>query len=378
MMSYELKPYQNLAVFDESDGLLTNTLRFMKSPRHQRLFVLKSIMGSGKTVIASTFLEELLESDDPIRVSKNICVIWLSKGNAGLHMQSTDKLRKVIASKDIHIYGIRDSDDFNAERFNDKDIYVINWEKLNNKKNGDLTNNLFVESENKNLCSAIRNSPDVEFIFIIDEFHQNYDTPSYNKIIEFFNPYVIIGMSATPSDKQMSKADAKYTIPVESVINEGMVKKGICFNTASDYTNDEISEYNSVDEFFLKLSIRQRDLLEEKFRKVGSNIIPLLLIQFNDDKSNEEIVKVKNILDKLYDNNRNNSYAIWISETDNKNDKLRSSNDIISGLNENKVRILLFKQAVATGWDCPRAHVLLRYRKIVTKKDADAISSFDV
>ena len=377
-MNYELKPYQEAAVYDEADGLLANTLRFLKSPKHKRLFVLKSIMGSGKTIIASEFIEAILDSTDSARADKEICIIWLSKGNAGLHMQSSKKLQQAIADKNIHIYGIRDSADFNAERFYDKDVYVINWEKINNLKDGELVNNLFVDSEMQNLRSAKRNSPNVEYIIIIDEFHMNYGTDSYKKIVEFFDPHVIVGMSATPSDEQMAKADARYTIPVADVINEGMVKKGICFNTATNYTDDEISEYDTIDEFFLRMALRQRDILEEKFRAAGSDVIPLLLIQFNDDKSNEDIINVKELLDKEYNCNRDTTYAIWISETDNKKDRLRSSDDIINGLDTNNVRVLLFKQAVATGWDCPRAHVLLRYRRVATRKDTDAISAFDV
>ena len=376
MMSYELKSYQKTAVYDKADGLLANTLRFLNSRTHQRLFVLKAIMGSGKTIIASEFIEAILNSKDPDRTDKELCVIWLSKGNAGLHMQSSEKLKRAIDDKNIHIYGIRESADFNADRFYDKDVYVINWEKINNLKDGKLVNNLFEDSEMKNLPSAKRNSPNVEFIFIIDEFHMNYGTESYKKIVDFFNPHVIIGMSATPSDEQMAKADAKYTIPVAEVIAEGMVKKGICFNTAINYTDDEISACKTIDEFFLRLALRQRDILEKKYQAVRSTVIPLLLIQFNDDKTNEDIIKVKDILDKECDNNRNDVYAIWISETDNKKDKLRSPDHIIQGLDNNTVKILLFKQAVATGWDCPRAQVLLRYRRVTTRKDAD--SSFDI
>ena len=374
-MAYRLKHYQETAVYDEADGLLANTLRFLRSPKHQRLFVLKSIMGSGKTIIASEYIEAILNSSDPARAGKELCIIWLSKGNAGLHMQSGEKLRKAIEDRDIHIYSIRDSTDFNADRFYDKDVYVINWEKINNLKDGELVNNLFVESESKNLRSAKRNSPDTEFIFIIDEFHMNYGTESYKKIISFFDPHVIIGMSATPSDEQMAKADAKYSIPVAEVIEEGMVKKGICFNTANNY---EISAYDTIDEFFLRLALRQRDILEEKYRAAGSGVIPLLLIQFNDDKTNEDIIKVKDILDREYDNNRGGVYAIWISETDNRKDRLRSPDHVIQRLDDNTVKILLFKQAVATGWDCPRAHVLLRYRRVATRKDANEVSSFDV
>lgn len=377
-MGYELKPYQAAAIYDEADGLLANTLRFLKSPRHKRLLVLKAIMGSGKTIIASDFIESILNSGDRARTGKELCIIWLSKGNAGLHMQSGEKLKKAITDKDIHVYGIRDSSDFNAERFYDKDVYVINWEKINNLKDGELVNNLFVESESRNLRSAKRKSPGVEFIFIIDEFHLNYGTESYKKIIDFFNPYIIIGMSATPSDEQMAKADARYCVPVADVIAEGMVKKGICFNTASNYTDDEISAYDTIDEFFLRLALRQRDILEGKYRAAGSKVIPLLLVQFNDDKTNEDIIRVRNILDEIYDRNRDGTYAIWISETDNKKDKLRSPDHMIEGLDSNKVRVLLFKQAVATGWDCPRAHVLLRYRRVATRKDANEVSAFDV
>ena len=377
-MAYELKPYQDVAVYDETDGILPNILRFLKSDKYQRLFVLKSIMGSGKTIIASECIEALLESDDPARTNKELCVIWLSKGNAGLHMQSSEKLARAIKSKDIHVYGIKDSADFNADRFNDKDVYVINWEKINNLKDGELVNNLFVESENKNLRLALRNSKDVEFVIFIDEFHLNYNTASYKKIIDFFNPHVIIGMSATPSDSQMTAADFKYTVPVEDVKAEGMVKKGVCFNTASDYSDNEISQYDTLDEFFLRLALRQRNILEEKYRNEGSDIIPLLLIQFNDDKKNEDIIRVKDILDREYDNNRHNDYAIWISEADNKKDKLRSPDNVIANLDSNAVKILLFKQAIATGWDCPRAHVLLKYRRVATKKDANTISSFDI
>lgn len=377
-MGYELKPYQKTAVYDAADGLLANTLRFLKSPKHQRLFVLKAIMGSGKTIIASEFIEAILNSNDTARTDKKLCVIWLSKGNAGLHMQSSEKLEKAIGDRNIHIYGIRESTDFNADRFYDKDVYVINWEKINNLKDGELVNNLFVDSEMKNLRSAKRNSPDVEYICIIDEFHLNYGTDSYKKIIEFFDPHVIIGMSATPSDAQMARADARYYIPVADVIAEGMVKKGVCFNTATDYTDDEISQYDTIDEFFLRLAIRQRDILEQKYRVAGSDVIPLLLIQCNDDKSNEDIIRVKDILDKEYDNNKDDVYAIWISETDNKKDRLRSPDHVIQGLANNSVRILLFKQAVATGWDCPRAHVLLRYRRVATRKDANTTSAFDI
>ncbi|MBE5825302.1 MAG: hypothetical protein E7307_01565 [Butyrivibrio sp.] len=376
----ELMDYQKLAIYDEADGLLPRSIAFLKSEIRQRLIILKAITGSGKTCIAAKYIEELLESKEDIRLSKNLCVIWLSKGNANLHIQSGNKLKEYIKAKDIVINNIEDSADFIAERFNDKDVYVVNWEKLNNidKETGELSNNLFARSDERNFSSAIKNSEDVDFIFVIDEFHTNYDTESYRKIVNLFNPHFILGMSATPSLKQLSEANHKYVIKVADVIAEHMIKKGICFNTIKDFDESAIDRYDSIDEFFLRIALEQRDRLEAKYRKAQSNVTPLLLVQFDDDKNNTDIIRIKNILDKKYSENANNDYAIWISETDNKKDKLRSDDIVIKNLSKNEVKVLLFKQAVATGWDCPRAHILLRYRRVVTRKDTDEVSSFDI
>ena len=54
---------------------------------------------------------------------------------------------------------------------------------------------------------------------------------------------------------------------------------------------------------------------------------------------------------------KNGKLAIWLSED--KSDSL----DEISDFNSN-VEFLLFKQAIDTGWDCPRAHILIKLRDI--------------
>ena len=48
-------------------------------------------------------------------------------------------------------------------------------------------------------------------------------------------------------------------------------------------------------------------------------------------------------------------YIYWLS-----NDI--TNKELLETINENDVRYLVFKQAVATGWDCPRAQVLVKLR----------------
>ena len=171
-----LKDYQKLAIYDEADGLLPRSINYLKSDVHQRVLILKAITGSGKTVVAAKYIEELLNSTEDIRKNKNLCVIWLSKGNANLHIQSGNKLKEYIKTKDIYIHNIENSSDFNAECFNDKDVFVVNWEKLNNidQETGELSNNLFAKGDNWNFSSAIKNSEDIDFIFIIRIFYFIY------------------------------------------------------------------------------------------------------------------------------------------------------------------------------------------------------------
>ena len=358
----ELKRYQQKAIQSgRSDGLLPKTFDVLETEaEHSVIIVLKAITGSGKTVIASEYIEKVLTADPGDRGEKPICFIWLSKGNGMLHIQSSDKIKSYIKNPSIHVFGIEKSDDFRAVQFYDKDVYVINWEKLY------TDNNLVTETENHNLPSAIRNTPpDMRYILIVDEFHAGYKQETYQRIVKLFNPVIILGMSATPTNEQLVIAEKRVEIHVSDIQKEAMVKLGIKFNAQSELTN--ITDYETQDEYFLRLALARRDLLEEQYRAEGSDVTPLLLIQFDDEGRGKDveamIVSTIDILDNIYSNNENNDYAIWM---DVKKDSLikRSEDLIIKNLDTNRVKVLLFKQAIATGWDCPRAQIILRYRKI--------------
>ena len=99
--------------------------------------------------------------------------------------------------------------------------------------------------------------------------------------------------------------------------------------------------------------------MKHKYEIIGKHINPLLLIQLpNDDKqtmSDEENQIVEEVTQylKTYPNitTENHKMAIWLSS------KKENLDDIEK--EDNMVDVLLFKQAIALGWDCPRAAVLL-------------------
>lgn len=362
-----LKRYQEKAIQNgKGKGLLPPSFDALTSEEtEQTLIILKAITGSGKTVIASEYIERILTADKEDRGDSPICIIWLSKGNGMLHMQSSEKIKSYVRSASIHVNGIESSAVFTASQFYDNDVYVINWEKLY------TDNNLVTETENENILSALKNTPaDMRFIMIVDEFHAGYEQETYNRMVELFKPIIILGMTATPRIDQLAKADRKIIIPVKEIQDEAMVKIGIKFNAQTDLST--ISKYDTQEEYFLRLALKRRDLLEEQYRMEGSKIIPLLLIQFDDERNGKNVTaainSIINILDSEFSNNVNGDYAIWMDTQRNSN-IIRSKDEIIKNLDNNTVKVLLFKQAIATGWDCPRAQVILRYRKINDTSD---------
>lgn len=104
--------------------------------------------------------------------------------------------------------------------------------------------------------------------------------------------------------------------------------------------------------------------MAEAYRKEGVDINPLLLIQLpndgetmtGDDNSVKE--EVLTYLDSIKGINvANGKLAIWLSNEKTDNLQTITNPDDIA-------EVLLFKQAIALGWDCPRAAVLLIFRKI--------------
>jgi type III restriction enzyme len=94
------------------------------------------------------------------------------------------------------------------------------------------------------------------------------------------------------------------------------------------------------------------------------NINPLLLIQLPNDTSESMTAEdtkiadhVKQYLKVIHNiNEQNGKLAIWLS-----NEKANLPN---LEKDDNLAEVLLFKQAIALGWDCPRAAVLLIFRKL--------------
>jgi type III restriction enzyme len=203
-----------------------------------------------------------------------------------------------------------------------------------------------------------------EIVMIIDESHTHLSPLAQEKVINVVDPKIILNVSATPKNipsiEEIEEGSSAYvSVKREDVITEGLIKEKIAVQTEED-----LKKYKSkdLDEVLIDLGISKKEELESDFKTIKKNINPLVIIQLpNDDSKLKDIgqrTKEEVVLDYLRKKgvDIDKHVALWF-------DGKQKNMDTIT-YNESDIDFLLFKQAAGTGWDCPRAHILIMFREI--------------
>lgn len=345
---FALKPFQEDAISRMKDKFLS---LWKLGDRGLRL-TLKSPTGSGKTIMMAQFLRDIIS--DPRFTNTDCAFFWITNSD-NLAMQSKEKL--------LGYYGgaseisLLDLNDINEGMMPRNSVFFINWQKLVSKAQGNRK--LRTEGEQGfTFDTFLKNTHSVkrEVVLIIDEEHIASGTVLANELIHFvINPRIIIGVSATPQSSQFV-VDVKR----EDVVEAGLIKEKIIFQTEEDLNRKDFKNMDQ-DDILLELAFQKRLDLVAHYKSLGKDINPLVLIQLpNDDQASKDTTTVNKqniVLNFLKQKGvLEDEIAVWLSE-----DKVNLE-DIEK--NNSPKSFLLFKQAAATGWDCPRAGVLVMFREI--------------
>ena len=334
--------------------------------------ILQAPTGSGKTFITESFINELNNQPD---FTEDIAFIWITFSD-DLAMQSRDKFRKYFSSNLNN--QLLTVDDFSKGKLEKNDILFTNWQKFNIAKDK-FDKRLLRRPDNdeRKLKESGYYYDDIlenthaegrEIIVIIDESHA-YDSKSAKEIVlEPIKPRVIVKMSATPFKDQKDEDEfynlkgrelaAIVSVKRKDVIEAGLIKKEILAQTEEDiitHTGEDIEK------LLLRLAIEKRLQLKAEWERVGKQINPLVLIQLPDDTQKD---KDKG-LETKYEHSKKLLLELGISEekiASKLNDSYENMESITK--NDSSVDFMFFKVAAATGWDCPRAHILVRFREI--------------
>lgn len=356
-MNIDLKPYQEKAV----GQLIDTTIKLLEHDGPGEVAVFQAPTGSGKTVMTAKFIEGLIKE----LPKQDLCFVWMSIGKGELHLQSKHSLEKIYAGFP-RVTLVEDAFSGGRERIVQNEVVVANWEKLRTKDrtSGDWKNLIMKEGEKLNFRDVLEKTREQrKIILIIDESHVSADTARANELRDLIGADVVIEMSATPRRPQqetsftqdLARGGAGYVIvDSKDVIDEGMIKKEIIIN--EDIEKIAASEEDSQSAV-LEAAYRKRLELKKAFEKQGTTINPLVLIQIPTAEAGEQKIEaVKKFLAAKSITERNGKLAIWLSE---------QKSETIDSIAEpdDKIEFLIFKQAIDTGWDCPRAHILVKFRE---------------
>lgn len=301
----------------------------------KQIITIKAPTGAGKTVMLVKYVDEYLKN-----TNGKTAFVWLCPGKGDLEQQSKDRMDELTPQRDTRtlLYSM-------LMGFEGESVTFINWELVTKKGN-----NALKDGEKANLFEMIAaaHKEGIEFIVIIDEEHMN-NTKKADDIINAFAAKNIIRVSATANKVPHHEF---YEIPEDEVINAGLITRAIYVNEGVE----EKREYKDDDDYnyLLKLADEKRKEVLEGYKLIGSNIRPLVLIQFPAGKP-ENIKFVEDKLAELGYTYDNGMVAIWMSD-DKKNTEHLTDLD-------GSPAFLLMKQAISTGWDCPRAKILVKLRE---------------
>ena len=311
---------------------------------------------SGKTTTCALALNELLGDDS------DLVAVFVSNGDLPLQANRTFKR---LLKKNFPICDLQDV--VSMGNIPSNSVLTLGWEILN-KSEKDAFGNIKLLSKYVNgwesfegLISLFQNliASGKKIILVVDEAHQFFLTEASQAIVKMFQPSVVIQVTATPKDVNRSLANFTVKVDYDEVKATGLIKQNV-------FINVNLDEYKHLDGEEAVLEASYARFLEraEAYRLAGEDINPLIIIQcpsdnqYTQDSDRSMISKVKSFFEKKGITEENGLLAVWLSD-----ERSPSVDNGELQKNNGKPVVLIFKTAVATGVDIPRASILAIFRK---------------
>lgn len=384
-MKFKLRGYQAVAKRDVLEDISEALERYIETAGERVTAVqLTAPTGSGKTVIASAVIEAALFGADDFAPNSDWTFLWISD-DPSLNEQTA---RKFLTASDKISHGTIEiiESSFDQKVLDPGKIYFLNVQKLNSSARlskegaGDLREYSFWST----LTNTIDMRPD-KLVIMIDEAHVGMKTErSRDTIVSRIiggaktgrpPAPVIVGITATPKrfEKAMDtmKRRVRATrIGVDQVQASGLLKDGLVLASPQQIAAN-FNESALLRHAVSTVRRYEHDWATYSAQNNEPQVLPALVIQVGNTPSKDELssiisivleswpgLKTHNICHTFGEHSvlKVGAYAIPYSNPEDIQDDL-------------DIRVVLCKQAITTGWDCPRAEVLLSYR-VVEEEDA--------
>ncbi|MFD1882035.1 DEAD/DEAH box helicase [Paracoccus pacificus] len=356
-----LAKYQLNAVDAMAETLRTVSALHDREPQHRTrisrelgVILLQAPTGSGKTLMLGRALEAVRG-----QLSAKTVWFWFAP-YAGLVTQTRSVLTAQCgALRQRDVYADRET---SAAR--DGDVFVQTWasvavvKKESRKVRTDKEASLSVDS----MIAELRERG-FRIGVVIDEAHLNFGSGAAATADFFLNvlsPDFTVLATATPNDAKLEKFErdaglkvaSRVTVAREAVVKAGLNKIGLMVGVLRFKEEDRALIDTEV--ATLTAGWSQHSFIKDKLAEKGISLTPLMLVQVEDQQEGKEdpVARVKERL-----------IEIGVPE---KAIAVHTSGEPDPAFHtlayDPEIEVLVFKLAVATGFDAPRAWTLVSVR----------------
>lgn len=390
-MKFTLHGYQDKAVRDVLNNLRKARKRWREDgDRHA--FSLTAVTGAGKTVMAAAVFEALFHGDDILEFDADpgAVVIWFSD-DPSLNeqtrfrlMESSDRLR--------HTDLVVVENTFNRAKFTPGKIYFLNTQKLGKKSllvrgfDGDEDGSVFPamrpDMRSHTIWDTIRNTvedPALTLYLVLDEAHRGMGGENREKstiVRRLINGErgvpgipVVWGISATVDrfNKAMDGAHNRSTLPPVTVDTALVQESGLLKDTIVLDIPDEAGVFDTV--LVRRATDKLRECTKEwadyaRRQQTGETVLPLMVLQVPNTPSHNDIGRTLDTIFQQWPELQETTVAHVFGEHTTQTFGKYSVPYIQPQRvqDDTWVRVLIAKDAISTGWDCPRAEVMVSFR----------------
>ncbi|MFZ2165992.1 MAG: DEAD/DEAH box helicase family protein [Propionibacteriaceae bacterium] len=397
-MRFTLKEYQNDAV-----GQMLTNLADARDDFHRKhrnvAFSLAATTGAGKTVMASAVIEALLFGNDDwnFDADPGALILWFTD-DPSLNEQTRARILDASGDRLAHSRLEVIENSFNQEKLDAGKVYFLNAQKLS--KNSLLVRGVPEDDEGAliprsavpdlrayTIWDTIRNTiqdDTLTLYVILDEAHKGMrqqsqgDRADRQTIVKrlvngegAMPPVPIVwGISATIDrfTAAMAEAEGRTTYPpyeVDPVLiqESGLLKDDIRLAFPTERGDfDTVLLKRGVEQ--IKQSTRLWAEYAASQESTADAVVPLLVVQVPNKASNELLGEAVDAIREEWPQLGHDGVANVFGE----HATLELPGESIPYVSPETVqdrthiRVLLAKDAISTGWDCPRAEVLVSYR----------------
>lgn len=377
-MKLPLLDFQRTKSLEMLDEIRKAQRRYDADPEVLGAVVLEAVTGAGKTVIATSVIEQLIFGSDETEPTEGTSILWVTN-DPSLNVQTARKMQDA-SEKITDIRMIGQGAAFDEKSFEPGVIYFLNTQAAS------VSARIAKRSDSQTwtLWDTISNTVETlgsRFLVVVDEAHYGVSekpggSPTVvNKIINGERPVpVFIGISAT-ADRlnkalaQQGRFKKNIVVPIEDVRESGLVKDRIVLAPAAE-TGEVVA-----DTTFVRLAVQKTLEFDRRWAKYTEaqgekSVRPALVVQLPDRKSDDEDFRglVRTVVDAvsqawpgLISSQIVHTFAEHTPIDLGSYAAVRymAPQDIQDAA---EVRVVLAKNAITTGWDCPRAEVLVSLR----------------